>query len=84
MWSLGRVWARSWALPAVRLFLAKGLARKTTTVRQQLREWGDEAKANRGGPRQARAGETCFAPLVAWGLSWWEGPPLALGVEATT
>jgi hypothetical protein len=28
--------------------------------------------------------ETCFAPLLAWGLSWWEGRHLALAVDATT
>jgi hypothetical protein len=28
--------------------------------------------------------ESCFAPLLAWGLRWWEGTQLALAVEATT
>jgi hypothetical protein len=53
-------------------------------VRQQLREWGYEAKAKRGQPRQELAVESCFAPLVAWVLSWGEGNPLAVAVEATT
>jgi hypothetical protein len=39
LWSLGMVLARSCALTAVSLFLAKGLDRKANTVRQQLREW---------------------------------------------
>ena len=39
LWSLGRVLARSCALTAVSLFLAKGLERKPNTVRQQLREF---------------------------------------------
>jgi len=26
----------------------------------------------------------CFAPLLAWVLSWWEGQQLALAVAATT
>ena len=47
------------------LFWAEGLERKPNTGRQQLREWGDEAKAKRGGPRQELVGESCFAPL--WG-----------------
>ena len=28
--------------------------------------------------------ESCFAPLLAWVLSWWEGTQLALAVDATT
>ena len=78
------VLARSWALTAGSVFLAVGLERKATTVRQQLREWCYEAKAKRGGPRQELAVETCFAPLLAWVLSWWEGTQLALAVDATT
>jgi len=84
LWSLGRVLARSCALPAVSLFLAEGLERKPNTVRQQMREWCYEAKAKRGGPRQELVVERCFAPLLAWVLSWWEGNQLALAVDATT
>ena len=84
LWSLGMVLARSCALSAVSLFLAKGLERQPNTVRQQLREWCYEAQAKRGGPRQEVAVETCFAPLLAWVLSWWEGNQLALAVDATT
>ena len=84
LWSLGMVLARSCALTAVSLFLAQGLERKTNTVRQQLREFCYEAKAKRGGTRQELAVETCFAPLLAWILSGWEGLQLALAVEATT
>ncbi len=84
LWSVGMVLARSCALTAVSLFLAKGLERKPNTVRQQLREWCYEAKAKRGQPRQELVVETCFAPLLAWVLSWWEGTQLALAVDATT
>jgi hypothetical protein len=84
LWSVGMVLARSCALTAVSLFLAQGLDRKTNTVRQQLREWCYEAKAKRGKPRQELAVESCFAPLLAWILSWWEGKQLALAVDATT
>ena len=70
LWSLGMVLARSCALSAVSEFLAKGLERKPTTVRQQLREWCYEAKAKRGGPRQELKVESCFAPLLAWVLNW--------------
>jgi hypothetical protein len=61
-----------------------GLGRKPNTVRQQLREWCYEAQAKRGGPRQALHVESCFVPLLAWVLSWWEGYQLALALEATT
>ena len=84
LWSLGMVLARSCALTAVSLFLAQGLERKPNTVRQQLREFCYEAKAKRGRPRQEVKVETCFAPLLAWVLSWWEGNQLAFAVDATT
>jgi hypothetical protein len=84
LWSLGMVLARSCAVTAVSLVLAKGLERKANTVRQQWREWCYEATAKRGQPRQELAVESCFAPLLAWVLSWWEGHQLALAVDATT
>jgi hypothetical protein len=84
LWSVGMVLARSCALTAVSLFVAKGLERKPNTVRPQLREWCYEAKAKRGGPRQEVNVERCFAPLLAWVRSWWEGTQLAVVVDATT
>jgi hypothetical protein len=84
LWSVGMVLARSCALSAVSLVLAQGLERKPNTVRQQLREFCYEAMAKRGKPRQALRVESCFAPLLAWVLSWWEGHQLALALDATT
>lgn len=84
LWSLEMVLARACALRAVSLFLAKGLERQANTVRQQLREFSYEAQAKRGGPRRAVEVETCFAPLLAWVLRWWEGQQLALAVDART
>jgi hypothetical protein len=84
LWSVGMVLARSCALSAVSQFLARGLARQPNTVRQQLREFCYEAQAKRGKPRQELAVETCFAPLLAWVVSWWEGHQLALALDATT
>jgi hypothetical protein len=84
LWSVGMVVARSCALSAVSLVLARGFARQPNTVRQQLREFCYEAKAKRGKPRQELQVENCFAPLVAWVVSWWEGHQLALAVAATT
>ena len=84
LWSIGMVLARSCALSAVSVFLARGLGRQPNTVRQRLREWCYEATAKRGAPRQELAVETCFAPLLAWVLSWWDGCQLALALDATT
>lgn len=84
LWSMGMVFARSCALTAVSTLLAAGLERKDQTVRQQLREWCYEAAAKRGRQRQVLCVECCFAPLLAWVLSWWEGTQLALALDATT
>jgi hypothetical protein len=84
VWSVGMVLARSCALRAVSEFLAQGLERKPNTVRQQLREFCYEAKAKRGGSRQELKVGSCFAPLLAWVLSWGEGTQFALAVDATT
>jgi hypothetical protein len=84
LWSVGMVLARSCALSAVSTFVARGLERKPHTVRQQLREFCYEAKAKRGQPRREVQVETCFTPLLAWVVSWWEGQQLAVALDATT
>lgn len=84
LWSLGMVLARSCALSAVSLVLATTLDRKPNSVRQQLREGCYEAAAKRGHKRQALDVTTCFAPLLAWVLRWWEGKQVALALDATT
>ena len=84
LWSFGMVLARSCALTAVSHVLAKGMKRKEQTVRQQLREWYDDVPRKRGAKRQALPVETCFAPLLGWVVSWWQGTPLALAIDATT
>jgi hypothetical protein len=76
--------ARSCALTAVGHLLATWQGRKPNRVRQQLREWCYEAEAKRGAKRQALAVESCFAPLLGWVVSWWEGHQLALALDATT
>jgi len=83
LWSVGMVLARSCALSAVATLLAVGVGRKANTVRQQLREFCYEAQAKRGAKRQALEVESCFAPLLGWVLSWWEGQQLALAIDAT-
>src|SRR5437867_9145320 len=84
LWSFGMVLARSCALTAVSHVLAKGRQRNEQTVRQQLREWYYDVPRKRGAKRQALPVETCFAPLLGWVVSWWQGTQLALAVDATT
>src|SRR5713226_861834 len=84
MWSFGMVLARSCALTAVSQLLAAGMQRKEQTVRQQLREWYYDVPRKRGTKRQALHVETCFAPLLGWVVSWWQGTQLALALDATT
>lgn len=84
LWSLGMVLARSCALTAVSAFMAEGLRQRENTVRQRLREWCYEAPAKRDAKRQEVQVATCFAPLLAWVLSWWQGRQLAIALDATT
>ncbi len=84
LWSFGRVLARSCALTAVRHLLAQGLRRKEQTVRQQRRAWYDDTQRKRGAKRQALHVATCFAPRLGGIVSWWQGTPRALALEAPT
>src|SRR5512144_196108 len=83
LWSLGMILARSCALTAVSACLAPWLHRNANTLRQRLRKFCYEAPAKRGKTRQAVVVESCFAPLLAWVLSLWEGTQLALALDAT-
>jgi hypothetical protein len=78
------VLARSCALSAVSVWLAARLQRKDNTVRQQLREWCDEAQAKRGAHRQALVVDDGFMPLLRWVLGHWQGTQRALALDATT
>src|SRR6267378_5868969 len=83
LWSLGMVLARSCALSAVSPLWATGMRRKEQTARQQLRAWYDDVPRKRGTKRHAVRVETCFAPLVGWVVSWWQGTQRALAIAAT-
>ena len=67
LWSVGMVLARSCALTAVSLFLAKGLERKPNTVRQQLREWCYEATGQTGRTPPRAAGGELFCAVIGVG-----------------
>ena len=53
------------------------------TLRQRWREWLYDG-ADKADPCHT-PGEvtTCFAPLLGWGLAWWQGDTLALALDAT-
>jgi hypothetical protein len=84
LWSVGMGLARSCALTAVTVCLAALLKRQENTVRQQVREWGDEAPAKRGAPRQALVVEDGFVPLLRWVLPQWQSTQRALALDAPT
>jgi len=83
LWSFGMVLARSCGRTAVGTVLAAGLGCGEDALRQRLREWCYAAGDKRGGKRRELAVEGCFAPLLGWVLSWWEGTQLALALDAT-
>lgn len=83
LWSCGMVLARSGALTAGSHLLAQGMKRTEQPVRQQLRAWYDDTPRKRGPTRQAVHVETCVPVLLGWVVSWWQGTPLALALEAT-
>jgi hypothetical protein len=81
LWVLGAVLAQSACQSAVVTALL--LHGHYHALRQRLREWlldgGDKAA-----PCATQvATEACFAPLLGWLLSWWQGRDLALAVDAT-
>src|SRR5215207_3608593 len=84
LWSLGMIVARSCALTAVSFLLAGWLGREPNSVRQQAREFLYDRADKRGGRRREVVVRTCFRPLLAWALSGYRGPQLALALDATT
>ena len=84
LWSYGMVLARSCALTAVSGMLAAALGCPPGSMRQRLRESCYAAADKRGAHRQELVVVPCFAPLLRWVLSRWEGTRLALALDATT
>src|SRR5260370_15576880 len=78
------VLARSCALPAIALLLAKLLGQKLNTARQRLREFYQEAEAKKGDRRQHLEVTTCFAPLLRWLLRDWPNRQVAIALDAST
>ena len=84
LWTLGMVLARSCGLSSVAPMLAALFEQKPDNLRQRLREFYKDAADKAGAKRQALQVETCFAPLLAWVLSWWRSDQIALAMDATS
>jgi hypothetical protein len=83
LWSVGMIMARSCGLDSVTTQIAALLNQSFDTVRQRLREFYQEAPAKRGRNRTDVHVKTCFAPLLAWVLSFWSHKRLALALDVT-
>jgi Transposase DDE domain len=88
LWTLGMILARRCGLSSVALMLAPLLGQPDNTLRQRLKEFYLEAAA-KGGAKRGRqrhdfAVADCFAPLLAWVLSYWGCRRLVLALDPTT
>jgi len=84
LWTLGMVLAGACGLSAVASVLALLHEQSYNTVRQRLREFYKEAPKKAGKHRQELCVQACFAPLLAWVMSWWQASQIALALDATT
>src|SRR4051812_1371027 len=83
LWSVGMILARRCGLDSVTTHIGALLGQSFDAVRQRLREFYQEASAKRGANRKDFQVDTCFAPLLAWVLSFWPHKRLALAVDVT-
>src|SRR5262245_13879430 len=83
LWSIGMILARRCGLDSVTTHVAALQRQSFDTVRQRLREFYQEASAKRGRNRKDFDVGTCFAPLLAWVLSFWPERRLALALDVT-
>jgi Transposase DDE domain len=83
LWSVGMILGRRCGLDSVTTHLAALLGQSFNTVRQRLREFYQEAPAKRGSNRKDFQADACFAPLLAWVLSFWSEKRLALALDVT-
>jgi len=83
LWSLGMIVAKRCGLDSVAAQTAALLGQSFDAARQRLREFYQESAAKRGAGRKDFAPGACFAPLLAWVLSFWPEKRLALALDAT-
>jgi len=84
MWSYAIAVTRTCGRHTVALFLGLLMRQKAGTVQQRLREWCYDEEDKQGSHRQQLQVECCFAPLLRWVVSLWQGTALALVLDATT
>ena len=84
-WSFGMVITGSSSVTRVSEFIAQLQSEKSNTVRQRLKEWYQDSNAKKGKKRRELDISECFAPLLKWILSLWNGQEkwLPLAVDAT-
>ncbi len=84
-WSFGMVMTGSSSLTRVSEFIARINQEKSNTVRRRLKEWYQDSQAKKGGKRRELEVTECFAPLLKWILSLWNGPEkwLPLAIDTT-
>ena len=71
-WSFALVLLKSVGMTQVSVWLALMLGGKMGAWRQKLREWCYEAVDKKGEQRAQLEVAMCFAPLLAWIVSWWQ------------
>ncbi len=82
-WSYGMVMTQSCACHTVALFLGLVCGEGYHALRQRLRAWCYDAADKKGLSRQEIAVTGSFAPLLAWVMRLWQGPQVALALDAT-
>jgi hypothetical protein len=68
----------------VTTYLSALLKTKPDSQRQRLREFCYEAEKKHGDQRVTVDAEECFAPLIRWVVSLWQGERMALAIDATS
>ena len=84
--SMGMVLAGRCGLSCVAFALSRWLGEKFETARERLRDGyrGAADKSGRPGKRRELDVAACFGPLLGWVLADWDGPDLAVALDATT
>jgi hypothetical protein len=89
-YSMGMVLAGRCGLSCVAFGLSRWTGESFDAARERLRDWycgaADKSGAGRGRPGKRREVDvgSCFGPLLGWVLADWEGPDLAVALDATT
>jgi hypothetical protein len=83
LWSFSMALTRSCSLSAATVMVSALLEQSEETVRQRFREWYWDAQDKKGPQRREIVVESCFAPLLAWLMTRWQGEQVALALDAT-